>query len=390
MKSEPIIALPDFNAMNDDEFRAEVRAFLEKHYPQRLRNILRRARWSDVKDWYLTLSGHGWLAPNWPREHGGMGLDAGKMMILLEEQERHGVARVPDHGIVQVGPIIMKYGTDEQKKYYLPKILAGQHIWAQGYSEPNAGSDLASLRTEAVPDGADFIVNGQKIWTTLAHDATHIYLLVRTDKQAKKQAGISFLLVDAKAPGITIRPIRNLAGHEEFCEVFFENVRVPQANLVGGLNQGWTVAKALLSFERVNIGSPRRPQYALQRLEQLARAKGLFDDPGFVDKFTVLRLDIADLASLYTRYAEVVKRGEELGQEVSMLKIWAMEAWQRLTELLLETAQEYGCVPGGLAIDGVEVDVLSPFYYARAGTIYGGSSEIQRNILAKYVLKLPS
>jgi alkylation response protein AidB-like acyl-CoA dehydrogenase len=150
------------------------------------------------------------------------------------------------------------------------------------------------------------------------------------------------------------------------------------------------VAKALLTFERINIGSPRRPQYALQRLEQLARAKGLFDDPGFVDKFTALRLDLEDLGSLYARYVEVVKRGEELGQEVSMLKIWAMESWQRLTDLLLETAQEYGAMPGEHAIDGATVDVLSPFYYARPGTIYGGSSEIQRNILAKYVLKLPS
>jgi hypothetical protein len=384
------MTLPDFNAMSDEEFRTEVRAFFARHYPQHLRNLLRRARWSEIRDWYLTLSQHGWIAPNWPREHGGMGLDTGKLMILLEEQERYGVVRVPDHGMVQVGPIIMKYGSAEQQQYYLPKILSGEHIWAQGYSEPNAGSDLASLRTEAVPDGADFIVNGQKTWTTLAHDATHIYLLVRTDKQAKKQQGISFLLVDAKSPGITIRPIRNLAGHEEFCEVFLENVRVPQANLVGELNQGWTVAKALLSFERVNIGSPRRPQYALKRLEMLARAKGLFDDPGFVDKFTALRLDIADLASLYARYVEIVKRGDELGQDVSMLKIWAMEAWQRLTDLLLETAQEYGCMPGELAIDGVEVDVLSPFYYARPGTIYGGSSEIQRNILAKYVLRLPS
>ena len=381
---------PDFNTLSDEEFRAEVRAFFARHYPQEMRYVLRRARLADTMDWYLTLSKHGWIAPNWPREYGGMGLATGKMIILLEEQENYGVARVPDHGIVQVGPILMKFGSAEQKKYYLPKILAGEHIWAQGYSEPNAGSDLASLATSAVPDGNDFIVNGQKIWTTLAHDSTHIYLLVRTSKEGKKQEGISFLLVEAKAPGITIRPIRNIAGHEEFCEVFFENVRVPQADLVGGLNKGWTVAKALLSFERINIGSPRRPQYALNRLAQLARAKGLFSDPGFVDKFTALKLDLEDLGSLYARYVDVVKRGEELGQEVSMLKIWAMEAWQRLTDLLLETAQEYGAMPGDLTIDGAEVDVLSPFYYARPGTIYGGSSEIQRNILAKYVLKLPT
>ena len=381
---------PDFNALNDEAFRATVREFLDAHYPPHLRFILRRARLAEMREWYLTLSRHGWIAPNWPREYGGMGLDTGKMIILLEEQERYGVSRVPDHGMVQVGPILMKYGSEAQKKYYLPKILSGEHIWGQGYSEPNAGSDLASLKTSAIPDGDDFIVNGQKIWTTLAHDSTHLYVLVRTSTEGKRQEGISFLLVEADSPGITIRPIRNIAGHEEFCEVFFENVRVPQANLVGGLNKGWTVAKALLSFERINIGSPRRPQYALKKLAELARAKGLFDDPGFVDKFTALELDLADLGSLYARYVDIVKRGEELGQEVSMLKVWAMESWQRLTDLLLETAHEYGAMPGEHAMDGAAVDVLNPFYYARPGTIYGGSSEIQRNILAKYVLKLPS
>ena len=304
---------PDFSSLSDDEFRGKAREFFAQHYPSHLRFILRRARLAEMMEWYSILYTHGWVAPSWPREYGGMGLDTGKMLILLEEQEQYGVTRVPDHGIVQVGPIIMKYGSTEQKKYYLPKILSGEHIWGQGYSEPNAGSDLASLATSAVPDGTDFIVNGQKIWTTLAHDSTHLYTLVRTSKEGKKQEGISFLLIDAKAPGITIRPIRNIAGHEEFCEVFFENVRVPQANLVGGLNKGWTVAKALLSFERINIGSPRRPQYALKRLEQLARAKGLFDDPGFADKFTALKLDLDDLGSLYARYVEIVKRGEELG-----------------------------------------------------------------------------
>ncbi len=272
----------------------------------------------------------------------------------------------------------------------MARTLTGEYICVRAIQEPNAGSDLASLRTEAVIDGAQFVINGQKIWTTMAHDATHIYMLVRTDKQAKKQQGISFLLVDLKTAGITIRPIRNIAGHEEFCEVFFDHVRVPLDALVGKLNEGWTVAKALLSFERLNIGSPRRPQYALRRLEMLARARGLFDDPGFVDKFIQLKLDIEDLAALYGRFVAVVKRGEPLGQDVSMLKIWAMETWQRLSELLMETAQEQGCIAGELDCDGVAVDVLSPFYYSRAATIYGGSSEIQRNIIAKYVLNLPA
>lgn len=384
------MVMPDYNQMSDVAFRAEVRGYFEQHYPAQLRFVPRRLRWVEIKGWYLALSAKGWIAPNWPREYGGMGLDPQKMLIFLEETERWGIARAPDHGIVQVGPILIKFGSDAQKQEYLPRILAGEYIFCQGYSEPNAGSDLASLRTEAVRAGDNFVINGQKIWTTLAQESTHMYILVRTDKQAKKQEGISFMLLDMKTPGVTVRPIRNLAGHEEFCEVFLENVRVPAQNLVGELNRGWTVAKALLSYERINIGSPRRPQYALKRLAMLARSKGLFDDPGFVDKFTQLRLDMADLASIYARYVEVVKRGDALGQDVSLLKIWAMETWQRLSELLLEAAQEYGCVAGEVDFDGVAVDVLSPFYYSRPATIYGGSSEIQRNILAKYVLNLPS
>jgi len=380
---------PDYNAMSDEAFRAEARAFFAKHFPEHMRFIMRRMRWADMKDWYIAAGAAGWLAPNWPREWGGLGLDPGKRIIYLEEQENYGISRAHEHGVVQVGPIIMKYGTEAQKQHYLPRILSGEHIWAQGYSEPNAGSDLASLSTSAVLDGEHFVVNGQKIWTSLADDSTHIYMLVRTDKQAKKQQGISFLLADLNSPGITIRPMRTIGGHVELCEVFFDNVRVPKENLVGALNLGWTVAKSLLSHERVNIGSPRRPQYALKRLEQLARAKGLFDDPGFVDKFTALRLDIADHTSLYMRYVEIMKRGGELGQDVSMLKIWVTELWQRVTDLLLETAEEFGAVRGNLDLAGVEVDVLSPFYYARASSIYGGTNEIQRNVVAKYVLKLP-
>jgi alkylation response protein AidB-like acyl-CoA dehydrogenase len=384
------MAAIDYNATSDEDFRLEVRAFFESHYPEALRFLPRRVRISEIRGWWNTLYEKGWIAPNWPREWGGMGLDAGKMVIFLEEMERHGVARAADQGITQVGPIIMRYGSDAQKDYYLPRTRSGEIIWCQGYSEPNAGSDLASLQTSAVPEGSDFVVNGQKIWTTLAHDSTHIYLLVRTDRQAKKQQGISFLLVDLATRGITIRPIRNLAGHEEFCHVFFDNVRVPQAALVGRLNEGWTIAKALLGFERLNIGSPRRPQYALMRLEMLARAKGLLADAGFVDRFTQIKLDLEDLASLYARYVEQVKRGEALGQDVSSLKIWAMEAWQRLTDLLVETGAEDGVIEGAHEIGGVEIDFLTPFYYARPGTIYGGSSEIQRNIISKYVLELPS
>ncbi len=380
----------DYNALTDEDFRREVRAYFEAEYPRELRFLLHRARWSDMQDWWRKLDAKGWIAPNWPREWGGMALDAGKMVIYIEELERHGIARAPDQGITQVGPLIMRFGTEAQKSHFLPRTRSGEYIWCQGYSEPNAGSDLASLQTAAVLDGDHFVVNGQKIWTTLADDATHIYLLARTDKAAKKQEGISFFLVDLKTPGITLRPIRNLAGHDEFCQVFFDNVRVPRDALVGALHDGWTVAKALLGFERLGIGSPRRPQYALQRLELVARAKGLLDDAGFVDRFIALKLDIEDGAALYGRFVEQVKRGEPLGQDVSMLKIWTMETWQRLAELLVEAGAEQGVIAGVHDVAGIEADFLNPFYYSRPATIYGGSSEIQRNILAKYVLKLPS
>ena len=384
-------AIPDYNAMSDDAFRREVGAFFAAEYPPQLRFLLRRARWVEMKPWWDKLYAKGWVAPGWPREWGGMDLNAAKMLIYMEEMERHGVARAPEQGITQVGPILMRYGTPAQQQHYLPRSLAGEYIWCQGYSEPNAGSDLASLQTSAVIDGDELVINGQKIWTSLAHDATHIYMLVRTDKTAKKpQLGISLVLADVKTPGITIRPIRNIAMHEEFCEVFFDNVRVPCANLVGKLNEGWTIAKALLSYERLTIGSPRRPAYALRRLELIARAKGLFADRGFADRYTALALDIQDLGSLFGRFVEQVKRGEPLGEDISMLKIWTTETWQRVTDMLLETAAEDGVLAGVRDIDGVEADVLSSFYYSRPGTIFGGSSEVQRNILARYVLKLPT
>ncbi len=379
----------DWNALSDDAFRSMVRQWLETQFPSALRYSSRRLRWHEVKSWYHQLSARGWLAPAWPREFGGMGLTPSKLLIFIEEQERWGVARAPDMGIVMVGPLLIKHGSVAQRAYYLPKILAGEHIWCQGYSEPNAGSDLASLRTEAILDGDHFVVNGQKTWTTLAQDATHMFLLARTAKDAKKQAGISFLLVEMQTPGITVRPIRNLAGHEEFCEVFLDNVKVPRANVVGALNQGWTIAKALLSFERIFLGSPKQSQYALQRLTEVARHGGLFGDPAFRERYTRLKCDVMDLETFYGRFAAQVKRGEALGADVSLLKIFATETFARLSELLIESVGSAGAELGKLALGEHEVDVLSLFYAARPATIYGGSNEIQRNIVAKAVLGLP-
>jgi len=269
--------MTDWNTSSDEEFRAEARRFFENEFPAEFKFLPRRMRWSECRDWYLKLSQKGWIAPNWPPEYGGMGLSPSKLLIYFEETERAGVGRMPDQGITMVGPTLIRFGNDAQRKRYLPQIIAGDATWCQGYSEPNAGSDLASLRTEAVLDGNDYVINGSKIWTSMAHDATNIYVLARTDKQAKKkQEGISFFLVDMKTPGITLRTIRNIAGHEEFCQVFFDNVRTPVENLVGELHKGWTIAKGLLGFERLNIGSPRRPLQALEKLEALAQARGLY------------------------------------------------------------------------------------------------------------------
>jgi alkylation response protein AidB-like acyl-CoA dehydrogenase len=318
-----------------------------------------------------------------------MGLTPAKLLVFMEEQERWGIARTPDMGVIMVGPLLIRHGTPEQRAHYLPKSLSGEYIWCQGYSEPNAGSDLASLRMEAVVDGDDFVVNGQKIWTTLAQDASHIFLLVRTDKQAKKQAGISFLLADMQSPGITVRPIRNLAGHEEFCEVFFDNVRVPQVNLVGAPNHGWTMAKALLSFERIFLGSPKQCQYALRRVGEAASHSGLLEDPAFLERYTKLKLDVFDLETIYACYAGQVKRGETLGPDVSMLKVWATETFAALTELVMDAAGSQGAVVDKALFGTAEVEFMSLFYNARPATIYGGSNEIQRNIIAKAVLSLP-
>jgi alkylation response protein AidB-like acyl-CoA dehydrogenase len=378
----------DWNALNTETFRTQVRDFFEREYPQELRYPKRRLRWAEIRDWTLKLADHGWLAPSWPTRFGGMGLAPEKLIAFIEEQERHGVARAPDMGISMVGPLLIQHGSDAQRVQYLPRILSCENIWCQGYSEPNSGSDLASLRTEAVEDGDDFIVNGQKTWTTLAQDATHIFLLVRTDKDAKKQEGISFLLADMKTPGITVRPIRNIAGHEDFCEVFFENVRVPRSQRVGELNKGWTIAKALLSFERIFLGSPKQSQYALARVREAAELLGLFDDAVFTDRYTQLALDVADLGTLYTRFVEQVKRGETLGPDVSMLKIFATETYSRLANLLVDVAGSSGGTPGDIDLDGNHIDVLTTFYNARPATIYGGSNEIQRNILATNVLQL--
>ncbi|MBR0649749.1 acyl-CoA dehydrogenase [Roseomonas terrae] len=378
----------DLSAMEDEAFRAHVRQWIEANYPSELRNPPKRLHWDENKPWYFKLAEKGWLCPGWPRQFGGLGLAPAKQIIFTEEVERHGCARTNDHGIVMVGPLLINHGTDAQQQEFLPKILNGEHVWCQGYSEPNAGSDLAALRTEAVLDGDDYVVNGQKIWTTLASDANWCFLLVRTDKNAKKQEGISFLLVDMATPGITVKPIINLEYHDEFCEVFFDNVRVPAKNLVGTPNRGWDMAKALLSFERIYLGSPRLSAYAFARLRQLAERMGVWEEATFQDTYGRLRLDLEDLKSLYGTFVDKLRRGETLGADVSMLKVFQTELFQRITDTMLEIAGENA----GL-LEPMEgnrnLNPTGQYIQARPATIYGGSNEIQRNILSKNVLGLP-
>ena len=380
----------DWNQMGNEEFRLHIRRDFESHYPGALRYVPHRLRWSQLGDWYRRMAGKGWLAPAWPLAYGGMGLSHAKLLIFLEEQERWGVARYQDHGVLMIGPLLMRHGTPDQRQRYLPAILACEHIWCQGYSEPDAGSDLASLRTRAEREGDGFVVTGQKTWTTLAMDATHIFVLARTDPLAKKQEGISFLLVAMKSPGIRIRPIRDIAGHEEFCEVFFDNVRVPADGLLGEANKGWSIAKSLLGFERIALGSPKLCEYGLQLLTRIAHATGNAGDPVFRDKFTALQLDVAHLADAYAGFADILVRGEPIGQDVSLLKIWSTETFQRIAELGIETAGAAGALTGRVALGREELDVLGSWYKARPATIYGGSNEIQRNIIARQVLDLPA
>jgi alkylation response protein AidB-like acyl-CoA dehydrogenase len=380
----------DWNALTDDEFRTHISADFQANYPDELRYPSRRLLWSEQSAWYVRMAAKGWIAPNWPVEYGGMGLSPAKLLVFLEEQERWGISRFQDHGIRMIGPVLQRYGTEEQQHGFLPPILNCSHRYCQGYSEPEAGSDLASLRTTAVRDGDDWVVRGTKIWTTLAYDVTHMFLLARTGDAGPKQTQISFFLLDLDTPGVTIRRIRDMAGEEELCEVFLDDARIPVGNLVGEVNDGWTVAKSVLGFERIHVGSPAMPESGLALLEKVARAQGVRSDPAISDRIAVLRLDVDHLAAAYTGFARQLESGVALGPDVSLLKLWATETFQRIADLVIEVSGAACGAAGPVGVNGTDVRVLSAYYRARPSTIYGGSSEVQRNIIAKQVLKLPS
>lgn len=377
----------DLNLLSNDDFREKWRAWLEANYPQEWRiPIIHRIAGDDERRWHRMTYEAGWRAPAWPREYGGLGLSLEKQLIMHHEMERYSCARVLDSGGLLLAPVLMKYGTREQQDRYLPPILRGEALWCQGYSEPNSGSDLASLRTSAVRDGEEFVINGQKIWTTLAQPADHIFVLVRTNKDVKKQAGISFILADMDTPGLTVRPIMNLAGEDELCEIFFDNVRVPAENLVGEVDQGWTVAKALLGDERIANGAPALSRQSFAVLEQLIEGVGLLDDLGVTDRAATLFCDVEDLAALHSQVADAAIRGEVDNAALSLMKVLATDLFQRVSdEILRVVGEDAGFVcPEGIA--DVPLNLRKIYMIARPSTIYAGANEVQRNIVSTMLM----
>ena len=368
-----------------------VRTFVEREYPERLRRLGRRASWREAESWQRALHARGWSAPAWPTEHGGMGLSAYAQVVWSDLFDSAGVNVVPNIGTSMLGPLLIRHGTPQQRARHLPPILAGGTYWCQGYSEPEAGSDLASLRTTARLEGDTFVIDGRKIWTSLAFEADWMFVLARTDPSAPKHAGISFLLVDMSSPGITVTPIRNLSGASEFCQVFLDGVRVPAENLVGPLNGGWRMATSLLGSERIALGSPRYVRRSLAMLRRLAQARGAFDDPVFADRFASHRLDVDHFEALYVRTVDALRRGADVSADTSLLKLIVSETWQRIADETRLLAGRDGVSVEPLALaDGDPLPVLNDFLVSRSATIYGGTSEIQRNILAKTWLDLPA
>ena len=392
----------EFSAQ-DLGFQQEVRTFITENYPESLRAVQAEGEEMSKEDflvWHKILAKKGWAAPAWPVEYGGTGWTPTQRFIWSEETAAADTVRLMPFGLSMVGPVIYTFGTPEQKAKYLPRIISGEDWWCQGYSEPGAGSDLASLRTAAVRDGDDYIVNGQKTWTTMAQHADWGFFLVRTDKDAKAQEGISFLLIDMKTPGVTVRPIITLGGEHEVNEVWLENVRVPAENLVFQENKGWTCAKFLLAHERTGIAGVASSKRGIEKVKEIARTemdgeKPLLANAFFKRKVAELETDLTALEFTELRSLAGPNAHKGPGAESSLLKIKGSEIQQRLTELTLEAVGHYGAPYfRGFGASDNEHPIgpdyahrAAPVYFnARKTTIYGGSNEIQRNIIAKMVL----
>ena len=392
----------DTNFSKDDiTFRDEVRKFFNDEFDSTLATNLGDGHGDNYKEaiiaWQKKLFKKGWIAPNWPKEYGGTGWTDTQKFIYEAERGLAGVPDVLPFGLKMVGPVIYTFGTQEQKDRFLPKILSSDHWWCQGYSEPGAGSDLASLTTSADYAGANYLVNGRKIWTSLAQYADWIFCLVRTSKGARKQEGISFLLIDMSSPGITVKPIITIDGRHSLNEVLFENVSVPVENLIGEQDKGWTYAKALLAHERTNMAEVADSKRMLTELKDKASksiggGRCLADDQVFQKQVSDVELDLMALEYTELRaLASIAEKGMP-GPESSLLKIKGTEISQQLHELHLKVAAHHG---GAVAVteeryDEIQVgsDARNRYLYGRAATIYGGSNEVQRNVIAKAVLGL--
>ena len=365
-------------------FRDEVRAWLSKNLPAELSDKVARYEHlskEDLRRWHRILAAKGWVAPAWPREWGGTGWNVVQRYIFEEELGYSGAPPLMPFGLAMCAPVLLRFGTEAQKQRFLPRIYNGDDFWCQGYSEPGAGSDLAALKTKAIRDGDHYVVNGQKIWTTLAHYADWIFCLVRTDPgTAKRQEGISFLLIDMKTPGITVRPLILMDGEHSVNEVFFDDVKVPLDNLVHEEGKGWTVAKYLLGYERMNTGRIGESKRELAKLKQFARP--LMQDVRFRDRLSRVEVELMALEITNLRFLDRMRRtGEPPGADVSMLKIKGTEIQQALAELMMQAASPAGA-------DEFARAAARRYCSMRKTTIYAGSNEVQRNIIAKAALGL--
>ena len=380
-------------------FREEVRAWVAQNLPKdiayKVQNGLNLSR-EDQQGWGKILGKKGWLGFGWPKEFGGPGWTAIQKHLFEEECAMASAPRILPFGPVMVAPVIMAFGSPEQQKRHLPGIASGEVWWSQGYSEPNAGSDLASLKCKAERQGDTYLINGQKTWTTLAQFGDWIFCLVRTSNEGKPQTGISFLLIDMKSPGISVRPIRTVDGGVEVNDVFFDNVVVPAENLIGQENKGWTYAKHLLSHERTNIADVNRAKRELERLKRIAKAEGMYDDRRFRDEIAKLEVEVVALEMMVLRVLAAEKSGKNALDVAGLLKIRGSEIQQRYAELMMMAPGPFSlplireAMDAGWQGDAVGalycVPLAGTYFNMRKTTIYGGSNEVQRNIIAQNVL----
>ena len=381
------------------DFRAGIRKWVADNLPKdistKVHGALPLTR-DDMQRWAKILGEQGWLGFNWPKQFGGPGWNAVQKHLFEEENALAGAPRVVPFGPVMVAPVIMAFGNAEQQQRFLPGIASGDVWWSQGYSEPGSGSDLASLKCKAERVGDSYIVNGQKTWTTLGQYGEWIFCLVRTSSEGKPQTGISFLLIDMKSPGVTVRPIIMLDGEHEVNEVWFDNVKVPAENLIGEENKGWTYAKHLLAHERTNIADVNRAKRELERVKRIAKLEGVWDDRRYRDQVALLEVDIVALEMMVLRVLSAEKSGKQSLDVAGLLKIRGSEIQQRYTELLMLAAGPYSqayvreAMAAGWQGDQVGAAHIAPlagqYFNFRKTTIYGGSNEVQRNIVAATVM----